>query len=134
MSCSMSNVEWIVNHKITVNLHWSLREKCTYSEFFWSVFSRIRTEYREALRISPYSVQMRENTDQKNPKYGHFLHIACSSRKLSEKHLIPETIFKKVFAKKRQKLPSSFFHCKKILSVKGDLIYKCFLITTFSHL
>ena len=28
-------------------------------------FSRIRTEYGEILRISPYSVRMRENTDQK---------------------------------------------------------------------
>ena len=33
--------------------------------FFWSVFSRIRTEYGEIQSISPYSVQMRENTDQK---------------------------------------------------------------------
>ena len=43
--------------------------------FFWPVFSRIRTEYREILpirtefgeilRISPYSVRMRENTDRK---------------------------------------------------------------------
>ena len=38
--------------------------------FFWAVFSRIRTEYREILRISPYSVRMRENTEQKN---SHFL-------------------------------------------------------------
>ena len=42
-----------------------LREKCLYSEFFWSVFSRIRTEYGEILRTSAYSVQMWENTDQK---------------------------------------------------------------------
>ena len=33
--------------------------------FFWSVFSNIRTEYGEIPCISPYSVQMRENTDQK---------------------------------------------------------------------
>ena len=33
--------------------------------FFWSVFFRIRTEYGEIPRISPYSVQMREHTDQK---------------------------------------------------------------------
>ena len=32
---------------------------------FWSVFSRIRTEYGEILRISQYSVRMQENTDQK---------------------------------------------------------------------
>ena len=34
--------------------------------FFWSVFSRIRTEYGDILCISPYSVRVRENTDQKN--------------------------------------------------------------------
>ena len=39
---------------------------------FWSVFSLIRTEYREILRISPYSVRMRENTDQKTSVSGHF--------------------------------------------------------------
>ena len=47
----------------------SLCEKCPYSEFFWSVFSRIRTEYGEKRSIS---VQMRENTNQKNSEYGHF--------------------------------------------------------------
>ena len=34
--------------------------------FFWSVFSHIRTKYGEILRNTPYSVRMRENTDQKN--------------------------------------------------------------------
>ena len=33
--------------------------------FFWSVFSRIRNEYREIRSISLYSVRMPENTDQK---------------------------------------------------------------------
>ena len=33
--------------------------------FFWSVFSHIRTEYGEKLRISLYAVRMRESTDQK---------------------------------------------------------------------
>ena len=51
----------------------SLRKKCPYSEFFWRVFSRIRNEYGEITSISPYSVQMRENTDQKNSEYGLFL-------------------------------------------------------------
>ena len=31
----------------------TLSEKCPYSKIFWSVFSRIRTEYGEILRISP---------------------------------------------------------------------------------
>ena len=51
-----------------------LRKKCPNTEFFSSVFSRIRTEYGEILRIFPYSVRMRENTDQKKlpnaGKYG----------------------------------------------------------------
>ena len=53
-------------------LCYTLREKCQYLEFFWSIFSRIRTKYREIGSISPYSVRMRVNTDQKNSEYGHF--------------------------------------------------------------
>ena len=47
-------------------------KKCPYSELFWSVISRIRTEYGGILRIFPYLVQMRENKDQNNSEYGHF--------------------------------------------------------------
>ena len=42
-----------------------LCEKCPNMELFWSVFSHIRTEYGKVLRISLYSVQMWEKTDQK---------------------------------------------------------------------
>ena len=49
-----------------------LQEKSPYLEFFWSAFSCISTEYGEIRNISPYSVRMRENTDQKNSKPGHF--------------------------------------------------------------
>ena len=52
----------------------TLRQKCPYLEFFWSVFSRIRTEYGDFASKSLYSVVMWENTDQKNSEYGHFLH------------------------------------------------------------
>ena len=46
---------------------YSLREKCPYSELHWfRIFLYI-------LRKSPYSVRMRENTDQNNSEYGHFL-------------------------------------------------------------
>ena len=51
----------------------SLRERCPYSELFWSVFSRIWIEYGRTLHNSPYSVWMRENTDQSNSEYGQFL-------------------------------------------------------------
>ena len=43
--------------------------------FFWSVFSRIRPECGEIFCISPYSVRMRKNTDQKNSVFGH---VSCS--------------------------------------------------------
>ena len=33
---------------------------------------RMWTEYGEIRRISPYSVRMRENKDQKKTEYGHF--------------------------------------------------------------
>ena len=36
------------------------------------MFFHIRTEYREVIRISQYSVQTRENTDQKYSKYRYF--------------------------------------------------------------
>ena len=51
----------------------SLRKKCPYSDLFWSVFSRIWTEYGEIWSISPYSVRLRENKDQHNSQYGYFL-------------------------------------------------------------
>ena len=40
--------------------HTSLRKKCPYSELFWFVFSRIRTEYGEIRSISPYSVKIQK--------------------------------------------------------------------------
>ena len=45
--------------------------------FFGSVFSCIWIEYIEILHISPYSVQMWENTYQKNSVFGHFLQSDC---------------------------------------------------------
>ena len=58
----------------------TLSKKCPHSELFWSVFSRIRTEDGEILRISLYSVRMPENTVQNNSEYGHFL---CSVNKIN---------------------------------------------------
>ena len=53
---------------------YTLREESPYWEFFSSVFSRTGTENGEILRIFPFSVRMRENTDQENSEYGHFSH------------------------------------------------------------
>ena len=50
----------------------TLREKCPHSQFFWSIFSLIRTEYGEMWNISRYSTQMRRNTDHENSEHGQF--------------------------------------------------------------
>ena len=62
----------------------TLREKCPYSELFWSAFSYIQSEYGEILRISPYSVRMRENADQNNSEYGQ-----KSVKKHHQRYLLP---------------------------------------------
>ena len=46
----------VFSYYMAVSYMFALREKCLYSELFWSAFSCIRTEYEEILRISPYSV------------------------------------------------------------------------------
>ena len=54
-----------------------LGEKCPYSELFWSdspAFGLNMDRYSVSLRITPYSFRMRENTNQNNSDYGHFLH------------------------------------------------------------
>ena len=46
-----------------------LCKNCPYSELFWSAFSYIRIEYGEIRSIFPYSVRVRENTDQNKSVY-----------------------------------------------------------------
>ena len=62
----------------------SLTEKSPYSEIFWSVFSHIGTEYKRILHISPYSIRMRENAEQNNSEYGHFLRSASHSHTINK--------------------------------------------------
>ena len=58
-----------------------LREKYPYSEFFWSLFSRIQTEYEEILRIqSKYGkIQTRKspNTDTFLAVSGTLFRLIC---------------------------------------------------------
>ena len=68
-----------VSLRYKTDLQHKLRERCPYSEFFWSVFSHIRTEFGKIRSISPYSVQMSENTNQKNSEYRHFHAVTCGS-------------------------------------------------------
>ena len=65
----------------------TLRKKYRYSELFWSVFSRIRTEYGEILLISLYLVQMRENTDHNDSEYGHLQRSVKSAIELERNNI-----------------------------------------------
>ena len=47
--------------KVIIPTPWQGVKKALIRSFFWSVFSRIRIEYGEILRVSPHSVRMREN-------------------------------------------------------------------------
>ena len=53
----------------TKRLNFTLCEKCLYSEFFWSAFSRIWTEYRpENLRIRALFTQCQKLIEKSRPK------------------------------------------------------------------
>ena len=51
---------------------YALCKKCPHSDFYWSVFDHIRTDYGDIRCLSLYSVRMRKSMEQKNSKYGHF--------------------------------------------------------------
>ena len=65
---SLSIIRNTVNMINKRNVKHVLCEKCSYSELFWSEFSRSQTEYGQM-----QSIRMRENADQNNSEYGHFL-------------------------------------------------------------
>ena len=65
LKLTFSGIPQVFVHNSSCSRRCSLSEKCPYLDLFWSAFSRIRTEYGKILRISPYSVRMRENTEQK---------------------------------------------------------------------
>ena len=110
----------------------TLCQKCLYSKLFWSVFSRIWTEYGEIrsdlqiqrdtgiseiseIQRDPDSVHIRKNTDQNNSKYGHF---SRSAKALNISTLVQEmsiiTLAVKFFlvncVKKKELQIFSLFH------------------------
>ena len=52
----------------------TLREKCPFLEFLWSIIFRIRTEYGEIRSMFPYSVRMPKSKDKNNSKYEDTFH------------------------------------------------------------
>ena len=66
----------------------------------WLIFSHTRTE--DLLRKSPYSVQIRENADQKKTSYLDAFHTAILNKKNSQN--IQSWVFKTYYVKKIFKL------------------------------
>ena len=101
--------EWVVSGTIHSRIKFSQREKCSNTEFFLVVFSRIRTEYGVNLRIQSECGKMRT---RKNSVFGHFSRIVsqvtvnrCSVKYFSRK------IFTKLFKKQLLTLVSIIFGC-----------------------
>ena len=65
VSCQILKI--FEQHSNTYTQRHPVRKKCLYSELFWSAFSRIWTENAKNAE------KMRENEDQNNSEYGHFL-------------------------------------------------------------
>ena len=61
----------------------SMHEKCPYSKFFSSAFSCIRTNYGDIRSIFPYSVWMRENTDQNDSNTDTFHAVYLIKKRLT---------------------------------------------------
>ena len=84
-------------------------KKYPYSELLWSVFSRIPTEHGEIRSISLYSVPIRENADQNNSEYEHFLRSAISRKNpwnLSQQEQI--TTYPKTKKQQKKKITDAF--------------------------
>ena len=47
---------WLSYYSRLITMKYSLREKCIYLKFFWSVFSHTQTECVEIWSISPHSI------------------------------------------------------------------------------
>ena len=73
-----------MKHQLSCYQQISLREKCPYSEFCWSVFSRIRTDI-------PYLFVFSLNTekyDQKNSEYGQISRSVCLGKSHKNKNSV----------------------------------------------
>ena len=126
--CTLNSVNlvYLVYYGLKVQaLHESV---CTQS-FFMSVFSCIRTEYREIRSISPYLVQMRENTDQKNSEYGYFSRSSIYPPQLhkTDKKLSHEDFLWKRWYKNVAKLTRKNSIMESFWKSGGSLIHcRCF--------
>ena len=62
---------------------------------FLSLFSRIRSEYRNLHGKSPYLVEMRENEDQKNSEDRQFADSTVYNKSVFHKYYSPQKLYQK---------------------------------------
>ena len=90
-NCSLQPFEnqsrrWIFFLKIVKD---TLREKCPHSEFFWALYSRIRTEYREMRSISPFQSEYGKIRTRKTPNTDTFHSVIFRREKHPQVKLQP---------------------------------------------
>ena len=77
---------------IYIRMHLPKYFKSGFTLYTLELLQRIRQwwmPYNKILRISPYSVRMRENTDQNNSEYGHFWRSVTCYISLSDQIFMP---------------------------------------------
>ena len=90
-NCSLQPLEnqsrrWIFFLKIVKD---TLREKCPHSEFFWALYSRIRTEYWEMRSISPFQSEYGKIRTRKTPNTDTFHSVIFTREKHPQVKLQP---------------------------------------------
>ena len=78
---------------------------------------------REILRISPYSVQMQENTEQNNAEYQHFLRSAGLSNKKELQTQTLRSVTKKFIRNKTKMLMGIFVTTEWLHDIKYKTIF-----------
>ena len=97
-----------------------LRKKCPYSEFFWSVFFRILTEYGEILSISLYSVRMGKMRTRKSPNTDSVMFSAVQCHQSNEQPYLVAVCYKEsmlVFQTCESKATNKFCNFISVFSI-----------------
>ena len=115
----------IYSVKATILVQMHCPKSVQIRSFFLSVFSRIWIEYGEILRISPYSVRMREIRTRKNSVFGHFSRSACWGS-VNPNNLLQMICFKKLYKNYREKLLSLFWFLSIMSAVGHNIAHTIF--------
>ena len=118
-----SFVIWFVYILFVASCTPTLREKCLYSEFFWSVFPHIRTEYGKIRRIQSECGKIRSRKTPNTDTF-HTIQALLLPKTISIKCIDVTT--QKMFSRCLNFCPSFFWSCSK-----NGLLRKLRLISKF---